>query len=182
MEYRRKNGRNCVEVALVNLLIFRGDYLAVRDVEANYSLSSLVREGGDTNPGLVTRLVRDITKGKYDALLHVDWGNDIREIIREYYPGNADHLVSIFEEETRKGNIHGDEEVIELSTYPYITFHDNSYGWSHAVVSLGNEQYLNDGEIIGKKEMKKLELNPNPVAYLEVIKANQKSSQHQPQD
>ena len=182
MELRKNHGNTCFGISLANLLIVTGDIEDAKLVCENYRLSPLVRNNGDIHPALTPRIVRDLTKERYNAILHVNWGKDPIESIRESYQEGFDtpdvkKLTEVVQEETMGRNIRAYQGGIVRASIPNIHFLQQlPLQYSHAVVylgddSLGNCRYFNDGELQTGEDLVKLGLDIKAVALLEVLKS-----------
>lgn len=176
MDYIKNTGRTCIGTSLTNLLVHNKDYSTAQKIMKGYRFSPFVKKYGSMHIGLVTRLVSNLTNKKYKGILHVNW--EERDVERYFYQAcangiyrsRAEDLISIFEEETKKGRIKSFETSIKSISFPNIFTLETLNGGSHAVVSLTPKgPYIDDGEIVNTKTLIDYKLDPNPIAILEVI-------------
>ena len=146
----------CVGTSLANLFVYVQDEDTAKRIMLGYRQSPLVKDGGGTHYSVLTRLVHDLTDGEYQAKLHTNLVNEnLHGDLEHHYPGKADYLIKIVEEETVAGRIvesNNGRCTVSLPSMYLITFNQSLE--SHALVVLPNGDAINDGWVMPFEEIK----------------------------
>ena len=174
MNYKPNTNQACFGVALTNLLLYLKDETTACEVWNNYESHSLVRPKGDIHPAFATRLVKDLTQEKYDAILYMNWEADPKNEIRHSFidslkVSNPDCLVEIIAEEEKSRSIRGfSKDMIQYMT-PSILFLKRTDKELHAIAYLGNDRYIENGVIKSTEQISRIGLK-EPCALVEIRK------------
>ena len=114
VQYFPNKDNECFGCSLANLLVQKGDNDLARAVFENYRKHPLVADTGEMSFGLSTRLVHDLTGGKYSATLYCeDLITDLEQLTRKEFPEKAGLIVEAIREEYEKGRILINPEKVE---------------------------------------------------------------------
>ena len=133
-EYFPNGARACYGSALANLLIEMGDRSAAEDLTRNYREHRLVLKDGSMHAGTATRILSELTDGRYVGTLQARFGDDLEE-------GES---LKIMREEMAAGRIIDHQGEFRY-TPPGILLVMN--GGSHWIVDAGNGVFIDNGQM-----------------------------------
>ena len=119
--------------------------------------------------------MRTLSRGRYDAVLHANGIGDLIGTVKKYYTGLdlllLSECIAIIKHDIMDGHILSYSQNF-FATLPNIWTLANSilHYEAHAVVCLGRKKFINCGSIVTKSDLRTLNLNPIPLAVLEVVR------------
>jgi hypothetical protein len=171
-KYYTNPGDMCIGISLANLFLYVQDFETAKKIMADYSKSPLVKDDFTVHYSVTTRLVHDLTDGEYKARLHTNLVNEnLHGNLNHHYPGKADSLIEIVEEETAA------ERIVEIKNGACRVFHPSMYlicfdidesAYSHALVVLPNGDAIDDGYVMPFKEIKQKPIFRSILGILEI--------------
>jgi len=145
VEYFHNRELECFSSSLANLLVEKGDEDLARAVFKSYRNHPLVGETGVMHLGLSTRLVNDLTKGKYVATLYCrDFMTRLRELTEDAFSENSDEIVNVIQTEFDAGRIKINPGTVKYEHPAMLFFKGNAR--SHWVVHTGYARIIDNGQ------------------------------------
>ena len=145
VQYFPNRNLECFSSSLANLLMEKKDRKLAKSVFENYRSHPLVGDSGVMHLGISTRLVHDLTKGKYEATLYCeDLMTDLKQLTDATFPEITDKIVKIVQEEFNTGKVVINPGTVNYE-YPAMLYLKGDIR-SHWVVDAGNTLIIDNGQ------------------------------------
>lgn len=154
--YFINRGSECYNTALANALVELGDGPMAEAVFNNFQNHPLVGPGMGVHIGAVTRLLSDLTEGKYEGTLYVNpylvSGDGLEEKTRGVFPDTWQEILQVIQEEkTRHKVIRVFNEGVPYNV-PAIFFIDLPQS-GHAILNVSTMAGTDSGVFIDNGRM-----------------------------
>jgi|GEM_PF-6216424 len=158
-------GRDCYASALSNLLLNLGDAQTAKRVFENYPNHPMVNRDLSMHVLLATRVLSELTEGRYQGRLALNASFDLEEATRKFYDERRTaQILKTIKDEEGFGRIYFCGGVVSPSSFPVlidiVKYKTAVHDWKGEcsfmprasppignswIVSLGEDRYIDDG-------------------------------------
>ncbi len=167
--YSPDTALGCYSAALANLLVSLGDVNTAKKVYETYPTHKLVGKDGIMHVGVATRVVRELTNGQYEGILHLGSKDLEGMCTEEIFGDKKDATLTALREEMSADYVRHHTGSLAHDGRSSIYWIQRSSGGGHWVVPNTDEDYyidngvlkwpLEDLEVTGVLELRKVNLN-----------------------
>jgi len=146
--YSQDRPLGCYGAALANLLVSLGDIDTARMVFDNYPTHELVGRAGVMHVGVATRVVRDLTGGRYEGIAHLGATDLEGKCTAETFGGQKDAILMAIQEEISANRVRHHVGPLVHDDRSTLYWIERSAGGGHWVVpNTVQDFYIDNGKL-----------------------------------